>query len=62
MVLHHLVHAALSEHVIHRVAFSSSPSEAIDTLYDLYFYSCYELALDTSVKISGFMTSATPTH
>ena len=53
---------------MHWVSFSGSPSEAIDTLYDLYLHFCYELALETSAKYSsiksllGFMTSAMPTH
>ena len=32
---------------------SRNPSEAIDTLYDLYFHFCYELALETLAKCSS---------
>ena len=48
--------------------FHFSPSEASDTWYEPYLHFCYELhvALETlSVlpsSLSGFMTSATPTH
>lgn len=31
----------------------TSPSEAIDTLYELYLHFCFELALETSAKHSS---------
>ena len=39
--------------IIHWISFSTSPSEAIDTLHEPYFHFCYELALETSAKCSS---------
>ena len=59
-------HSLANELIIHGISVSTSPPEAIGTLYEPYLHFCYELALETSAKCSsiksGFMTSATLTH